>query len=433
MPLFAADYHVANTGDDSNPGTQASPWRSIAKVNSADLEPGDRVLFRRGDRWAETLRPSASGASGSPITYADYGSGPRPLITGAPNDHCIEWSSPRNYLVFRALHLKDCGQPNGSNRGAMASWNEGPDSREIVLEDSLLENAQTWNIYLTGINGLRIRRNVIRGAEQQHGVYLDGTMGVSDVVIEGNDIYGNAAMCVQFNSNGENWLTDIVLRYNRLHDCSYGGLNNIGAAGLLAHHNLFYGAMPGIYNGCDGADSGCSRGAVGGVYANNTIVTSGGGWATCFSNASSQGTPDFDAFVNNICVQDAATGVAFEHAESTSGQRVDYNLFFSTRTDSLAFAWQGRQYQGIDAYREGTGNEMHGLVADPAFVDRGAADFRLRTASPAVDSGTDLGYRRDLLGRPVPQGSATDRGAFEAESDDAPQAPATPDGLRIDL
>ena len=28
-PVFAADYYVATTGNDSNSGTQAAPWRTI--------------------------------------------------------------------------------------------------------------------------------------------------------------------------------------------------------------------------------------------------------------------------------------------------------------------------------------------------------------------------------------------------------------------
>lgn len=431
----AADYHVSVAGSDANPGTESAPWRSIAKVNATNLAPGDRVRFRRGDRWAETLRPRSSGEPGNPITYSDYGSGPLPIITGTANDHCVSWTTTRSHLVFRNLHFMDCGQPGGTRRGGFSVWNEAAASRDILIEDCLLENAQHWNIYMTGVDGLRIRGNVIRNAELEHGIYLDGTLGVNDVVIEDNEIQGNSAMCVQFNSNGENRLTNIRLRYNRLSNCGLGGVNNLGAQDLLMHHNLIRGPMTGIYNGCDGADVGCRRGAIGGIYANNSILTSGSAWATCFSNAARDGAPDFAAFVNNICVQDAATGPAFEHDVATSGQRVDFNLYFSNRTANPVFVWQGRAYTGLDNYRANTGNEAEGLFADPRFLDAAAGDVRLAENSPAIDTGADLGFERDLDANPVPSGAGPDRGALEVASTgvepDLP--PAVPQGLRIEL
>ena len=434
-PLNAADYYVSSAGSDAATGGADDPWQSMSKVNATTLQPGDRVLFRRGDRWAESLIPRSSGAAGSPITYDAYGEGPLPVITGLPNQHCISWETTRSYLVFRHLHLQGCGQPNGSKKGGISVWSETAASRDIIIEESVLEDAQTWNMYLTGVDGLRIRGNIIRNAELEHGIYLDGTLGMNDAIIEENDIHGNADMCVQFNSNARQRLTNLILRYNRLHDCGLGGLNNIGADGLLAHHNLFYGAMPAIYNGCDGDDNGCNHGATAGVYVNNTLLTSGENWATCFSNTSPLGAPDFSVFVNNICVQDAARGPAFEHAELTSGQRVDYNLFFSNLTAEPRFVWNGRDYTGFESYRDGSGNETNGLFANPVFVNPIDKDFQLGAESPAIDSGADFGFSRDLAGQPVPTGNGPDRGAFEATSANGgeEEPPAIPGGLQIEF
>jgi len=42
-------FFVSNaSGDDSFDGlSPQSPWRSLGKVNAADLQPGDKVLFHR--------------------------------------------------------------------------------------------------------------------------------------------------------------------------------------------------------------------------------------------------------------------------------------------------------------------------------------------------------------------------------------------------
>lgn len=85
LALLVQEYHVdAEKGDDAAAGTLASPWKSLTRVNAAQhlLKPGDRVLFRRGQVFRGPLLLEASGLEGRPITYASYGDGPRPEITG---------------------------------------------------------------------------------------------------------------------------------------------------------------------------------------------------------------------------------------------------------------------------------------------------------------------------------------------------------------
>jgi hypothetical protein len=76
-------FYVDPAGSDSNSGTSpTSPWSTIAKVNSASLQPGDVVFFKSGGIWRERLIPQ-NGAAGAPIIYAAYGSGTKPIISGA--------------------------------------------------------------------------------------------------------------------------------------------------------------------------------------------------------------------------------------------------------------------------------------------------------------------------------------------------------------
>jgi hypothetical protein len=78
-------YYVSSTsGVDTNSGVAAEhAWKTIARVNRARLQPGDMVLFQRGNIWRETLRPSSSGDQGKVITFGAYGKGPRPVISGS--------------------------------------------------------------------------------------------------------------------------------------------------------------------------------------------------------------------------------------------------------------------------------------------------------------------------------------------------------------
>ena len=51
----AAEYYVSAAGSDSNPGTLASPWQTLARANRATFRPGDRLLLRGGDTFTEPL------------------------------------------------------------------------------------------------------------------------------------------------------------------------------------------------------------------------------------------------------------------------------------------------------------------------------------------------------------------------------------------
>src|SRR3954463_12928290 len=59
--LLAATYYVSASGNDNAEGTTiATAWKSIARVNQADLNPGDKVLFEGGHTFSAGI---ASGAN----------------------------------------------------------------------------------------------------------------------------------------------------------------------------------------------------------------------------------------------------------------------------------------------------------------------------------------------------------------------------------
>ncbi|MCX5644206.1 MAG: hypothetical protein NTZ17_05915 [Phycisphaerae bacterium] len=80
------------SGDDGSDGlSPQSAWRSLGKVNAAELRPGDKVLFQRGGSWRGTLVPR-SGREEAPVTYGAYGDGARPLLLGS-----VSRNDPRDW------------------------------------------------------------------------------------------------------------------------------------------------------------------------------------------------------------------------------------------------------------------------------------------------------------------------------------------------
>jgi len=59
--LHAAEFHVASSGNDSNPGTQAAPFRTIQR-GAALAKPGDRITVHEGV-YRERINPPRGGES----------------------------------------------------------------------------------------------------------------------------------------------------------------------------------------------------------------------------------------------------------------------------------------------------------------------------------------------------------------------------------
>jgi parallel beta-helix repeat protein len=81
---FSATYYFAASGDDvNNTGiTASSPFKTISKLNSIELKPGDIIYFNRGDIFEGQITISYSGTSVNPITLNAYGTGNLPVISG---------------------------------------------------------------------------------------------------------------------------------------------------------------------------------------------------------------------------------------------------------------------------------------------------------------------------------------------------------------
>lgn len=74
-------YVDVNNGDDLNPGTQPSPWKTIQKA-ADNLMAGDTVLIAPGVYEEGMVAPKYTGAAGYPITYKALDPGNPPIMVG---------------------------------------------------------------------------------------------------------------------------------------------------------------------------------------------------------------------------------------------------------------------------------------------------------------------------------------------------------------
>lgn len=82
-PGMQTSYYLSSSeGSDANPGTKNAPWKTLDKISSAFLLPGDSVLFKCGDRFNGHFVVNGSGNAEKPVLITSYGSGEKPMLTG---------------------------------------------------------------------------------------------------------------------------------------------------------------------------------------------------------------------------------------------------------------------------------------------------------------------------------------------------------------
>ncbi len=170
-------YYVSSTdGSDSNSGAdQAHPFRTVAKVNSLNLAPGDQVLFKCGDVWrADRLVVSHSGTSGSPIMYSSYpgGCSNQPRLDGtlpvtgwsaySGNIYVASFSAyPVNQLFRNGRRLTMGRWPNlDAGDGGYATVESQPVGNKLSLSGLPAVNWSGATIHLKVIRWSMVNRDV---------------------------------------------------------------------------------------------------------------------------------------------------------------------------------------------------------------------------------------------------------------------------------
>ncbi|MBQ6615959.1 MAG: right-handed parallel beta-helix repeat-containing protein [Thermoguttaceae bacterium] len=161
--VWAAEYYVdAVNGSDENEGTSPkTAWQSLDKVNQTELQPGDKVLFCRGQIWRGTLKIH-SGEEGNPVVFSSYGTGQKPRIQGS-----VDLSSP------------DCWLPAGENL-----WKTKSDSYALAdRETPFAQTMSQWHLYCEGEGKAELKTATTKKGQRAYRI-LCNEKGVSSNQIQ---------------------------------------------------------------------------------------------------------------------------------------------------------------------------------------------------------------------------------------------------------
>jgi phage baseplate assembly protein W len=484
-----ATYYVSTSGNDSNPGTIGSPWRTIQKAANT-AAAGDTVNVR-GGTYAETIEVNVSGSSGAFITFQSY-TGETAIIDGTT----LTVGSPAQDMIFmedrsyiRWQNFEICNfRTSVSGQEPQAIMIQGT-SHHIEILNNNIHHIETNVNSTSGSNG--------------HGILVIGSNGstaITDIVIDGNHIHDmRTGFSETLTLNGN--VTNFRVTNNVIHDCNNIAIDMAGHYGAcpnptndqarngLCSGNLVYN-IDSFYNPAYGGSfttGGGSRGADG-IYVDGgkdiiiernivkrcnigiEMASEHAGLATSYITVRSnivieshnygiaiggydpdRGITNNCKILNNTLFKNGTLGwgsdleVQFDTRDNVvknnvffgnglsyfihnayvqnTGNVVDYNLYFLTDGPSAAqFMWKNVTYSSWSAW-QGTGNDSHGLWADPQFVSSALENFHLLSSSPAIGQGDTSvvgGGELDVEGGARSQGAAVEMGAYEVSEGGAP-------------
>ncbi len=401
---FAATYYVSTSGNDSNPGTSASPFRTIQK--GADVAvSGDTVIVRSGTYVGAKFYKS--GTTSSRIVF----SGEPGAIVNAKgslntnNDNL--WIRNASYITIQGFEV------HSSLRSGIAIQGEPTDEvHGIVIRNNFCHNNERWGVFTGYAEGILIENNETSYSNLEHGVYVSNS--ADNPVIIGNRAHHNHASGIQINADpalsGDGIISNALIDSNIIYENGVGGGAAINLASVInsvIKNNLLYKNYAGGIAGWDDGEGSNQFGTHHNKMFNNTIVQpSNGRWAITLLNGSTN-----NQIKNNILLHLGTRGSINLDASSEPGLDSNYNAVVNvfSYNDGASFVslatWQSR------------GHDLNSFISSTSalFVNATADDYHLKAGSPAIDTGTTLvDVTDDLEGNPRPNGARHDIGAYEA-------------------
>lgn len=259
-----ADYYVSATGNDSNNGSLASPWKTVTHVNaviSGSIGLNNRVLFRRGDTFYGALRlpTNLNSAASGWLKIGAYGTDPAlPIICGYKI-----LNTPSGWVEHDANTWQiDYSAVNSGLTYTGYDSAQGDDDVGILKVDGVIHaNSQTslgaltnqWDYYSTGTT-LYVRSTAkptslagdVRCTVHVDGISLYSATEVSDLNVLGWGGHGvsigdvvpvtrTRLLRCTIGEIGGTWLNP-TLRYGNGVQVWYGGTTQ-GSSNIYMEHN----------------------------------------------------------------------------------------------------------------------------------------------------------------------------------------------------
>ena len=379
--------------------------------------------------YPEDVSPAHSGVQGSPISFAPA-AGATVTVSGQAEGFAVTGQSWITISGFNIINTSGDGILLSSDAHITIDGNH-------VSFSGLPASGKTASgIYLSGTTDSLIENNTVdHNTDAGIGVFS----GSARAEVRHNLVFSNAQGWQRAAQGIDVESASVTVDWNIVHDNEDTGLQFYPGADFgVAFGNVSYN------NGDHGIDD---LDVTGGALIGNTV------YHNCADGINVEGTSNHYTVMNNISIDNAVypayNGIAcnrrtgnigiYDSAPATT--TMDYNMVNLTATGDL-YVWAGNSYSSPAALFAATGQEAHGIKADPKWINSGIANFRLQAGSPAIDSANSGALSEpaaDADGNPRVDDPSTpntgagpraydDRGAYEFQTIDV-QPPSVPAGL----
>lgn len=226
-------YYIDNNGSDSADGLSPNTaWKTLTKVNATTFQPGDSVLFKRGDAWTGTLVIKSSGTNDARITFGAYGTGDKPRITGNNTTLSAVLIQDAKYLTFENFdvsHPRAVRPPDISLCGIYVALATAGTYPGICIKHNSIHDVEGMPITNRHLQaGIFVRSNAAQA-------YFDS------LTIEGNDLKRCSSRGIMMgdgsNKDTAYYNNNIVIRQNVVDSTALEGIIVYTSKNVLIENN----------------------------------------------------------------------------------------------------------------------------------------------------------------------------------------------------
>lgn len=434
---YRVTYYVdSENGNDLHSGiSENTAWKTLEKPGSVNLDPGNRILFKRGTEYSGCLTVNSSGNSDNPIIISDYGDNKlhAPSFTNQTFDPVNKQYGngirlKGSYIIVENLYFHNTVAELPEDAGRfLTMWELGAlyidkNAHHCTIKNneffdcgvgikSYGQYAKIENNYIHDCNRVLKKWNwgpigIWLGADYQEVCYnkIINYRAENPNINWGPNSYGGGAdgSAIEID-DARNAKSNISIHHNYSRDCQ-GFLEvtwtdvaqHPAYLNFKIHHNVSddYQQFIALWQG-----AGC-------YIENNTIIRRN-------VNANEWG-------VFNI-TQDNSRNIIRNNIVITENDVVIFNLGKNGNAqpnniieNNIYWAADGKLNIGLEGPGKGA------IISDPMLqnysVGLEANDFSLSENSCAIDAGLNTEYRIDFNGTEIPQGNNPDIGAFEFQN-----------------